>query len=249
MKHVPLSSGPFRKWLFFQQDEIEKIATDDLRAHGLLPERPAPVNIDRLVAKLFGLDPVYEDAGEGVLGFIRFGATKPEKIILQAALGEIADATREHRRRSTLAHECGHGRLHVVPFTELVQAKRAGRGSEWVRDSRHHANFLCRGGDVRETEGARPPPLSGLAAWERMAEWQANRYMAAVLAPARLVRLAVDELLNVREAHVELRLEADRRERLAPEIARRFDVSRQLAACRLSELFPAPDAQGLLFAA
>jgi nitrite reductase/ring-hydroxylating ferredoxin subunit len=249
MKHIPLGSGPFRKWLFFQQDEIEKIATDDLRVQGLLPQRPEPVNIDRLVTKLFSLDPIYEDAGDGVLGFIRFGSSKPEKIILHASLGEIGDATTEHRRRSTLAHECGHGRLHVVPFTELVQAKRAGHGTEWVRDATHRAQFLCRSGDVREGEGAKPPPPSGVAAWERMAEWQANRYMAAVLAPARLVRLAVGEELGLREAHVEIRLEAARRDALAPLIARQFNVSRQLAACRLSELFPAADAQALLFAA
>lgn len=206
------------------------------------------MNIDRLVEKALGLTPEYEDADEGVLGFIRFGTQKPEKIILHTHLGELGDETRERRRRSTLAHECGHGRLHVGPFTELMQAKKAGHGTERVRDPSRPAAFLCRSTDVRDDESDRPPALTGLAAWERMAEWQANRYMACVLAPARLVRAAVADELNVVAAHAAIALNADQRAQLAPKISRCFNVSRELAGIRLQELFPATGGQSDLFA-
>ena len=142
MKHIPLPAGPFKSWPFFQPDEIEQTATDDLRTHGLLPTQPAPVNIDKLVRSLFGFDPIYEDTGEGVLGFIRFGLTRPEKIILHVSLGSLDSETTEHRRRSTLAHECGHGRLHVAQFTELMQAKHSGRASKvvWKKMHKEHRN-------------------------------------------------------------------------------------------------------------
>lgn len=250
MKLIPQTSGPFKKWPFFQPDEIEHIATADLRTHGLLPATPSPVNIDALVTKLFGFDPDYTDTGDGVLGYIRFDTRRPEKILLHEALADLeAGPTTEHRRRSTLAHECGHGRLHAGPFTELMQAKKAGHGTENVRDPSRSAVFLCRATDVRDDEGARPPASAGLLAWERMAEWQANRYMAALLVPARLARQAVADLLGGVPEHASIRLEPPRRDLFAAQVARRFEVSRQLASCRLAELFPAPTAQGELFAA
>jgi hypothetical protein len=249
MKLIPLPTGPFRKWPFFQPHEIEQMAADDLRAHQLLPDRPREVDVDSLVQKQFGFSPTYLDPGEGILGYIRFGPREPEVIIIAETLAEIGSDTTEHRRRSTLAHEIGHGRLHAGPFTELVQAKRAGCATEYVRapDTQHPA-FACRTADIREQETAGAPALSGLAAWERMAEWQANRYMAAVLTPARLVRLAVGESLGATEAHTKIALDEAQRTRLAPHISRLFNVSRQLAACRLAELFPESAAgQGDLF--
>lgn len=223
------------------------MAADDLRARQLLPDRPREVDVDSLVQKQFGFTPTYRDPGEGILGYIRFGPKKPEVIIIAEALAELGSDTTEHRRRSTLAHEIGHGRLHAGPFTELVQAKRAGCATEYVRspDSQRPV-FACRTTDIRDQESAGAP---GLAAWERMAEWQANRYMAAVLAPARLVRLAVGEQLGATEAHAKITLDEPQRTRLAPHLSRLFNVSRQLASCRLAELFPESAAgQGDLFA-
>lgn len=250
MKLTSLPTGPFRKWPFFQSDEIEQMAADDLRAHRLFPDRPREVDVDSLVQKLFGFTPTYLDPGDRILGCIRFGAKKPEVIIIAEELAEIGSETTEHRRRSTLAHEIGHGRLHAGPFTELVQAKRGGSATEYVRspDSCRPA-IACRAADIREHELAGAPGLSGLSTWERMAEWQANRYMAAVLAPARLVRLAVGEQLGVTEIHAPIALDETQRTQLAPQLSRLFNVSRQLAVFRLAELFPEPAAdQGDLFA-
>jgi hypothetical protein len=230
MHLIPQPSGPFKSWPFFQPQEIETIACDDLRAHGLFPKVPGEVNVELLVSKLFGFDPVYRETGDGILGYVRFGLLKPETIVLHESLGALnAGLTTEHRCRSTLAHEIGHARLHVGPFTELMQAKKLGRATERVRNPSHHANFMCRTTDIREDEGAKGPP--GLATWERMAEWQANRYMAAVLTPASLVRQSVTE---IREDFI-FPTEAE----LAAEISRQFKVSRQLAGYRLAELFAA----------
>ena len=248
MKLIPQTTGPFRKWPFFETQEIEKSAVDDLRTCGLLPAEPGAVDIERVVKALFGFDPVYTDPGEGVMGYIRFGPTKPEAIIIHESLTDLAGGpTLEHRLRSTLAHEVGHGRLHVGPFTELFQAKKTGCATEWVRSpGTHHTAFLCRASDIRDGETTRGP---GLATWERMAEWQANRYMAAILTPARLISLAVRSVLGCPEGHTRLALTEAQRAALAPEISRLFNVSRQLASIRLSELFPNPEAQGDLFGA
>ncbi len=249
MYNLNLTTGPFRKWPFFQPQEIEQIAADDLRAHQLFPDRPREVDVDSLVQKLFGFTPTYLDPGEGILGYIRFDEKKPKVIIIAEALAELGSDTTEHRRRSTLAHEIGHGRLHAGPFTELVQAKHSGYASEFVRSpGTTRAAFACRTADIRDQELAKSPALSGLAQWERMAEWQANRYMAAVLTPARLVRIAIGDLLGATEAHAMIALDEAERTSFTPHLSRLFNVSRQLASCRLAELFPESAAgQGDLF--
>jgi len=248
MKLIPQASGPFFKWPFFEKNELEKIAIDDLRSCGLLPEEPGAVNIESMVKALFGFDPVFTDPGDGIMGFIRFGPKKPESIIIHEALTALdGGPTIEHRFRSTLAHEIGHGRLHVAPFTELFQAKKSGYATELVRSpGTRKPTFMCRASDIRDDESARGP---GLANWERMAEWQANRYMGAILTPARLVSQAVREALELADPHTSLRLTVAQRAALAPEISLLFNVSRQLASIRLSELFPDPEPQGDLFSA
>ena len=246
MKLIPQATGPFFKWPFFEKHELEKIAIDDLRACRLLPEAPGPVNIESLVKALFGFDPVYTNPGEGIMGFIRFGPKKPESIIIHEELTALdGGPTVEHRFRSTLAHEIGHGRLHVAPFTELFQAKQTGYATELVRSpGTRKPTFLCRASDIRDGESARGP---GLANWEHMAEWQANRYMGAILTPARLVSQAVRDALGLTDPYTSLALTEAQRAALAPEISRLFNVSRQLASIRLSKLFPNPEAQGDLF--
>lgn len=248
MRYVKQQSGTFTEWPFFQPHEIEKSAVADLRTCGLLPETPGEVDVDSLVQSLFGFSPTYTDPGEGVLGYIRFGTRRPETIILHQALGDLnAGATTEHRRRSTLAHEIGHGQLHCGFFTELMQAKKAGISTERVRNPKASATFLCRTGDIRDGEAG---AFSGLPTWERMAEWQANRYMAAVLVPAGLARMKIATALGLTadDTHSRIALNPADCDALAPGLAECFNVSRQLATCRLRELFPA-SAQEDLFAA
>lgn len=249
MYNLTLPTGPFRKWPYFEAQEIERMATDDLRAHRLLPDRPREVDVDSLVQKLFGFTPTYRNPGEGILGYISFNEKKPDLIIIAEALAELGCNTTDRRRRSTLAHEIGHGRLHAGPFIELAQAKRSGFSTEYVRSpGTNQAAFACRTADIRDLEHAQPPALSGLAQWERMAEWQANRYMAALLAPARLVRLAIGERLAAPEAHAKLDLNEAQRTAFTLQLSEQFNVSRQLASCRLAELFPeSADGQGDLF--
>ena len=245
MKYINQNSGPFRKWVFFKPEEIEQAAVRDLATLKLMPATPREVDVDSLCQLLYNFSPRYVPIGEGILGCIHFNTHAPENIALDEALGEIGTATTEHRRRSTLAHEIGHGQLHAALFTELMQAKKAGHGTERVRDPGAEGGFICRSQDVRDGEC---DALSGPQSWHRMAEWQANRYMAAVLAPARLVRLAVADLLGNPPEYVRIELDGVRRDQLAPQVAEIFNVSRQLAAIRLSELFPVCTREADLFA-
>jgi hypothetical protein len=246
MKYVNLPSGPFRKWVFFKSEEIEQAAAGDLASLKLMPPTPREVDVDSLCQLLYQFSPRYTRTGDGILGCIHFNTRAPAGIDLNEALGELDSATNEHRRRSTLAHEIGHGQLHAGLFTELMQAKKAGHGTEQVRDPAAAGDaFLCREQDVRDGESA---GFSGPSTWHRMAEWQANRYMAAVLAPARLVRLAVTELLDNPPEYVRIELDPMHRDELAPQVAKTFNISRQLAAIRLDELFPVSRGEVDLFA-
>lgn len=244
MKHVTLNSGPFHKWSFFKPQEIETTAVDDLRSYKLLPSRPAEVNLDSLVQDLFHFTPTYGKPGKNMLGRICFSPTRIEKIILEESLGDLdAGSTVEHRRRSTLAHEIGHGRLHRDAFTALAQARQCGRPNTWVRYPRAvpvHANFS---GDMSD----QTCPPDTLDTWERMAEWQANRYMAAVLTPEHLVRRVAQDWLTISDASGAVRITGVQREALASELSRIFNVSRRFATIRVDTLFPSPASQVLPF--
>lgn len=241
-------TGLVRKLPFFKIQTLEKIATGDLHSAGLLPGEPGPINVELLVERLFGLEPVYRDLGPGILGCIRFSASKPEEIAIHEALTDLnGGPTLEHRFRSTLAHEIGHGRLHAGFYAELMRNQATGCAPELVgTPETPRPSIACRASDIRDGESTQQP---GLADWERILEWQANRYMGALLAPARLVSLAVRDALEQRDPHTILRLSERQRTALAPSISQLLNVSRQLATIRLSELFPDPEPQGDLFSA
>ena len=238
MLYITQSTGPFHKWPHFYSDEIEDAAVNDLRVHHRLPTVPGEVNLDSLVADLFGFTPTYGRPGRGILGQICFSPDRIEKIIIDETLGELsASPTVEHRRRSTLAHEIGHGRLHRLPFTALALARQSGRPNAFVRYPRavrQHAYFS---GELRNDGFA---PAEHPEIWERKAEWQANRFMAALLTPACLVELTTRDFLELRDPRQPIHLDSGPRRELAVEVSRIFNVSRQFAALRLDTLFPLP---------
>ena len=244
MKHIPLQAGPFKKGPFFEPDEIEKMAVADLKQTGLLPQEPRAIDVDALARKLFSFDLTYAETGDGILGYISFGPRGPEKITINSDLADLTTGlTTEHRRKSTATHEVGHGRLHAGPFIELALAREHGIFGEFVRNASLQPLRACRSQDIRDGELAKVPRLQG---WEAMAEWQANRYMAAALAPARLLQRAVTGLRH--GAGVHSGLDAEEREDLVPAVSEIFNISKKLARNRMAELFPPAGAQREMFA-
>src|SRR5437660_1022719 len=116
MKTFRSKKGPFAKQPYYTDAEIETTCLDELRKVGLLPAQPEPTRIDRFIEKRFGVTPSYEDLGEGILGFTKFGPKGVQEVIVARALEDEGTKPAERRIRSTLAHEAGHGLLHAHLF-------------------------------------------------------------------------------------------------------------------------------------
>ena len=55
-------SGPFLNRLYLKDEEIESIATNELRDVGLLPTEPSPIRVDRFIEKRFDIVPQFRGA-------------------------------------------------------------------------------------------------------------------------------------------------------------------------------------------
>jgi len=115
MKNLRAKSGPFSERIYYPDQEIESICSDELAKVGLLPAEPSPIRIDRFIEKRFQVTPSYEDLVDGVLGLTRFGSRGVHEVVISKVLETERTQVAERRIRSTLAHEAGHGLLHAHP--------------------------------------------------------------------------------------------------------------------------------------
>ncbi|MFN2397822.1 MAG: hypothetical protein ABR543_04150 [Gemmatimonadaceae bacterium] len=80
------STGRYADRPYFADHTMERIATDELQAVGLLPASPEAIRIERFVEKRFSLSCVrYEPLERGVLGYTQFGPSGVEAIIVSYA--------------------------------------------------------------------------------------------------------------------------------------------------------------------
>jgi len=117
MRRSPTSQGPFPTRLYFDEDEIEEICLAALTETNLLPAKPEPIRIDRLIDKKFDVPIIYENLGKNVLGFTEFGPKGVEAIHIGEPPGDLV-LQEERRVNSTLAHEAGHALMHAQLFIE-----------------------------------------------------------------------------------------------------------------------------------
>jgi hypothetical protein len=224
MRHIRTKRGPFVERPHFKPGEINKIAIDALKATGLYPSSPEPIRIDRFIEKRFGTSPTYQDLPEGVLGFTRFGPSGVEAIVVSTALDQGNTKATERRLRSTLAHEGGHGLLHVHLFHLGEKPKSL------FDDADQTPRILCR--EVFDTL----PVTRGYDG--RWWEFQANKAIGGLLLPRPLLEIALDKFC-VSVGHLGGRvLPEDRREAAARALADIFDVNPAVARLRLEEAFP-----------
>lgn len=225
MKWYKSADGEQRIW--YEQDEIEEIAADELRRAELFPTLEAPiVDLEKFIeshlhAKLdqYGVLPA------DVLGSTEFEPGEPPRVQINRDLTTSAvDEPRAGafgRWRATMAHEGCHILLHRVLF-ELHpdqailfdMPSKPSAGSRLMRCLQR--NIVGRGGgDWREV--------------------QANRGMAALLMPRQLFTAVVgQEMAAMGAASVETATEAARA--LAGRMAARCAVSREAASIRLETL-------------
>ena len=168
---------------FFTDDEMERTATEELRALDLLPSSPQAIRIDRFVEKRFGNSCVrYEQLEGGVLGYTQFGRRGVEAIIVSRALSEERSRVAERRINTTLGHEAGHGLLHAHLFALDSFPIALFENASEVTPTR----ILCR----EATPAAdRQRRYDG-----RWWEFQANRMMGALLLPRPLVHACLSSL-------------------------------------------------------
>lgn len=225
MKTFPTQAGPFAERPYFDDDELETIALDELRRASLLPVSPERVRIDRFIEKRFSVVPSYEDLDSRVLGYTKFGPEGPERVVVSRSLSEEGTRVAERRERSTLAHESGHILLHGYLFALQPLMKSGALFGDDV-DLRQKT-VLCR------DEGGPNSAYDG-----RWWEYQANRMIGPLLLPRPLVFDALSDLLVASRLGVRT-LDASRREESAQRLAGIFDVNPVVARRRIDEVLPA----------
>ena len=182
-------SGPFLNRLYLKDEEIESIATNELRDVGLLPTEPSPIRVDRFIEKRFDIVPSFEELPPGLLGFTRFGPAGPTEVVVDRTLSEEGSRAAERRISSTLAHEVGHMLVHG----DLFGLQRRSDSKALFEDDIDFGTrtVLCR---TSTADGAglksQSPSYDG-----RWWEFQANRFIGALLLPRVLVREALGSFL------------------------------------------------------
>jgi len=213
MKSFRKQTGPFKQQPYFTDSEIEHICVDELSRMGLFPSQPEPIRIDRFIEKRFKVSPTYQDLPEGVLGITKFTDVGVAEVIVAKFLEDEED---EHRIRTTLAHEAGHGLLHSYLFVlDYNEEPLFGDNSEAKKPK-----VLC-----RENSGQ----------WW---EFQANKAMGALLMPRSLTTQAAAPLLTASGSLGIKTLTEDKREEAARYLAGIFNVNPVVAHIRLSQMYP-----------
>lgn len=224
MKWYRTADGSQRIW--YEDEEIERLAEDELRQANLAPTTSEPVtDLERFIEQHLraALD-LYADLPEDVLGMTEFDGDKQPRICINSDLSAAALDTGNPvpgvlgRWRATLAHEASHVMLHRVLFIDdLAQ----GQFFE-MTEKREAVDSLMR--CLKRNVGYGDGPRD----WR---EIQANRGMAALLMPRRLFRrlaLAERALISVTSADFD--------GELASRLSTRCEVSRQATSIRLSTL-------------
>ena len=218
-------SNGSRRQPFYKVGEVERICTDALTATGLMPTDPCPIRIERFVEKYFKVAPRYEMLPDNILGFTEFGRNGVKAIVVTSLLDEEGSQVAERRIRTTLAHEAGHGLLHLHLF------EGAQKPSSLFDDNHDQPEILC-----RDVQGEQQSAGRGAKWWE----YQANLAIGSLLMPRHLVLKASERFCQPGGLLGLATFKEDLRETAARELARLFDVNPVVARIRLSEVFPAP---------
>ncbi len=223
MKSYSARSGNFNKRPYYDLKDVERMCVAELRMIGLCPEKPAPIRIDRFLEKRFGSAIVrYDTVPAGILGYTIFGPKGVQRIVIDRSLDEDGSAMAERRIRTTMAHEGGHGLLHVHlfgpnseplfgDFTDPDKPKIMCRDELKAGHSSYNGNW-----------------------WE----YQANMAMGILLLPHHLVEMALEPffvpcgLLGIG------RLDDSHRDEAVRTLAETFNVNPVVARYRLNELYP-----------
>lgn len=228
--------GDQRIW--YEPDEIERIAEDELRRASLMPSLSQPVtDLERFIEGHLKAElDQYAELPEDVLGLTRFQAGQRPVVSINSKLTESAEADAANpgtvgRWRATMAHEASHILLHRYLFDpEMAQLVGGQAGSDAHVEQAGLMRCLHR--DVA------PVSAEDASRARRRRDWreiQANRGMAALLMPGRpFKRLAFQQMTNLGLSTVSAGTAAA--DALTAAMAEIYNVSRQAAMIRLETL-------------
>jgi len=185
------------------------------------------VDIEHFVDMEFGFSYEFRDLGEDCLGLMHFGETGPKDLFVPSKLDAPEEPTVNHRCRSTLAHECGHGLLHADLFVELWEHKKRTNSFE---DSRRLITWRERNETVEGHFTKNSPDW-----WE----YQANRMISSLLLPVFPLRAALRGWGHEPESLAATRAWEDTD--LCAKVRDTFDVSLAVARIRLERLYAGRD--------
>lgn len=234
MRTYRLRSGRFQERPYFKDEDIESICLSELQKVQLLPSSPAPIRIDRFIEKRFGVSHQYEDLTDGILGLTVFGKKGVEAVIVARALDDEGTKVADRRIRSTLAHEAGHGLLHVHLFGLQQNSEPLfGDFSDPLKP-----RVLCR--DVIAADDKPKPGYDG-----RWWEFQANCAMGCLLLPRTLVEHVLQPYFVARGQLGTITLDAARRSEAGRCVSDAFDTNPIVARLRIDRLYPASNEKQL----
>jgi hypothetical protein len=228
--------GDQRIW--YEPDEIERIAEDELRRASLMPSLSEPVtDLERFIEGHLKAElDQYAELPDDVLGLTQFQAGRRPVVSINSKLTESAEADVANpgtvgRWRATMAHEASHILLHRYLFDpEMAQLAGAQVGSNAPGERAGLMRCLHR--DVV------PVSTQDTSQARRRRDWreiQANRGMAALLMPDRpFKRLAFQQMANLGLTTVSTGTTAA--DTLTAAMAEIFNVSKQAAMIRLETL-------------
>jgi hypothetical protein len=225
--------GDQRIW--YESDEIEAIADDELRRAGLMPSPDDPVtDLERLIEEhLKAQLDQYAQLPEDVLGLTQFDARLRPAVSISTTLTEATEEDPPRpgqfgRWRATLAHEASHIFLHRYLFDPaMTPLTRPQAGATPVNTG---AVMRCLHRDVVPVGTQDWPRASRRRDWR---EIQANRGMAALLMPSRTFKdVAFGHMAKLGSQSSD----AASTDSLAATMAEVFQVSKQAAQIRLATL-------------
>lgn len=228
--------GDQRIW--YESDEIERIAEDELRRASLMPSIRKPVtDLERFIESYLNAElDQYAELPDGVLGLTQFQTGRQPMVSINSKLTESAEADVANpgavgRWRATMAHEATHILLHRYLFDpEMAQLAGAQVGGNTHVELTRLMRCLHR--DIMPVSAQDWSQIRRRRDWR---EIQANCGMAALLMPSSpFKRVAFQQMTNLGLSAVSVGTTSA--DTLTAAMAEIFNVSKQAAMIRLETL-------------
>jgi hypothetical protein len=241
MKWLPDSTGRF-KWRPYYDGEELDIECERTVSRFLEDKYGMccyPLSTDDLTVMIeqdtsdFDLYADLSGAGEDVEGLTDFVPNR--KPAVKIAMELSLDSRKEHRLRTTLAHEYGHVKFHTFLW-ELSRWENPARSSRHNRKYYRLYNRSPKANTIAETSPRCKSSRILDAPFSDWMEWQASYACGAFLMPLSAVRHVAGELFRNGDGRGWLPEDSDDAVELTDLIANAFNVSHDAARVRLQKL-------------